>query len=403
MIGPDEASRILAADAEPLSAVRVDLAEALGSVLAEDIVADRDFPPTARSAMDGYAVRAADLTTPGGSLRLAGEVRAGQGVGTTRVEPGSTVRIFTGAIVPPGADAVVMVEQTEEDEMRGTVRFAEAVGSGQHIRLQGEELVCGAPLLAAGTTIRAAEIAALTSVGRLHPRVHRRPDVAVLSTGDEVVEPDRSPEPHQVRNSNGWTLMAQLREIGLAGRYLGIATDDGEALSALIREGLTADVLLMTGGVSVGRYDLVGQALEQAGMRQLFHKVAVRPGKPLLAGRAGDCRVFALPGNPVSAFTGFAVFVAPVLRTLMGHRDPDNRELRVTLEEPVRGRPGRRSYHLAEIGVSDGNLTARPVQTRGSGDVLSMVRANGFIITPDAGATLPAGSVARAVLWNRIE
>jgi molybdopterin molybdotransferase len=350
--------------------------------------------------MDGFAVRAEDLPEPGRTLRVVGESRAGRAVDDLDVGPGECARIMTGGIVPAGADAVVMVERTKEDRAAGQVTVDDAPSAGQHIRVRGQDMRQGDEVLAAGVPIHAAEIAALTSLGLSHVRVHRAPTVAVLSTGDEIVEPDRIPAPHQVRNSNAYVLLEQLREMELVGRYLGIATDEREDLDARVREGLAADVLLITGGVSMGEYDLVGESLSAAGMDLLFHKVRIKPGKPILAGKAGDCLVVGLPGNPVSTFVGFAVFVAPVLRKLSGHALRDEPTLQATLGAPLRSKPGRPTYHLAHAEATGGRLTARPVRATGSGDVLAMTRANAFIVTGVEGADLAEGDEVDVLLWR---
>ncbi len=401
MIGVAEARAKLLQAAVPTDVVEVALADALGRVLARPIVADRDLPPTDRSAMDGYAVRAADLAGAPCSLRRTGEVRAGQPVGDVRVEARGAVRIYTGAIVPPGADAVVMVEQTEETGDGREVRFREPVRAGQHIRRCGEDVLRGATVLRPGTAIHAAEVAALATVGATRVPVHRPPAVSVLSTGDEIVEAGRTPAAHQVRNSNACALVAQLRELGLAARDLGNAPDDPAGHAAALRRGLEGDLLLVTGGVSVGRYDLVAQTLAELGMELLFHKVAMKPGKPVLAGRRGGTLVVGLPGNPVSAFTGFVVLVAPALWKLAGlAHGTTQAEVRAELAEPLFAKPGRTTYHLGRVAWSGDRWRARPVPNVSSGDVLSLARANAFLITPADGGPLGSGEAVAAILWR---
>ncbi|MDX1389627.1 MAG: molybdopterin molybdotransferase MoeA, partial [Acidobacteriota bacterium] len=241
VIQVDEAKRLILDAVKPLDAVEVDLADAPGRVLAEEIVADRDFPPTDRSAMDGFAVRVDDIAADGATLEIEGEIRAGQPLGTQRVGPGRAFRIMTGAIVPPGADAVVMVEVTETDESGTRVRTPGRPEPGQHIRRRGEDLAAGTTVLRPGALIGAAEIAALASVGRTRTRVHRAPVVRVLSTGDEIVEPSETPEDHQVRNSNAWSLLAQLEEIGIRGERLGVAPDRRAGLADALERGLASD------------------------------------------------------------------------------------------------------------------------------------------------------------------
>jgi molybdopterin molybdotransferase len=399
MIDVEEAKRLILEASSRLDVVDVDLDDAWARVLAEDVIADRDFPPTDRSAMDGFAVRWEDVKEPGRTLILAGEARAGRPVDDLRVEPGRCVRIMTGSAVPPGADTVVMVELTTEDTDAGTVSFQGEPIRGQHIRVRGEDVRAGESVLRRGAPIHAPEIAALASVGRLRARTYRAPVVQVLSSGDEVVEPDVTPAPHQVRNSNARCLLAQLRELHLEGRYLGIAPDTREGLRAAVRGGLNGDVLLVTGGVSMGRYDLVGEVLAEVGMRQVFHKVAVRPGKPMLVGRHDDCLVVGLPGNPVSTFTGFAVFVAPALRKMMGFARCDSLEVTAVLTGRLKRKPGRTTYHLARVARTADGFTALPVRAMGSGDVVSMSRANAFVITAPGAHALDPGTPVTAILW----
>jgi len=400
MIHPDEALRRLTDAVSPAQTVEVSLDACYRLVLAQSVAADRDFPPTDRSAMDGFAVRAEDAGDEGAVLSITGEVPAGRPADGVSVGPKEAVRIFTGAVLPPGADSVVMVEDTETDTTAGTVKVGRRVRPGQHVRLRASDLREGETILEPGVPIQAAEMAALTSVGATRIRIHRPPTVGVLSTGDEIIEPDGTPEPHQVRNSNAGTLLAQLRDIGLWGVYLGNAGDSTSELANRLEQGLRGDVLLISGGVSVGEYDLVGRALEQAGVDLLFHNVAVKPGKPILAGRREGCLVIGLPGNPVSVLTGFAVFVAPALRKMMGYRRWQNCDVRVTLDRPLSCRPGRTTYHLARITWNDGRYEGHRVSTTGSGDVLSMARANGFLVSPEQGGEFEPGDPLPALLWS---
>jgi len=396
----EKAREILFARARPTGIEAVALGDALGRCLADGILADRDFPPTDRSAMDGFAVRSEDCAEPGAALTIADELRAGRAPGSAPVAPGTAVRIMTGSIVPPGADAVVMVELTETDASGTTVRVLEAVEAGQHVRRRAEEARAGDAVLGAGTVIGPAAMAALAAVGADPVRVRRRPTVAVLSTGDEVVEPDAAPAPHQIRNSNARTLLAQLSGLGLTGTYLGIAPDEAGALAVALERGLAHDLVLLTGGVSMGEYDLVGAVLAKLGVETLFHKVAMKPGKPILAATRGDAVVVGLPGNPVSAFTGFAVFVAPFLRRCMGWSVCDPTPVRARLLAPVSCKPGRTTYHLARFAWTDGGATVDPVRTRGSGDVLSLVAADAFAIAPPGRHRLEAGETVEALPWD---
>lgn len=399
MIDMERALGLLADEVHELEVTEIDLLAAQGHALAESVVSQSDFPAAERSAMDGYAVRAADTSEAGRMLEVVAEVRAGQPAAGVSVAAGQAVRIMTGAVVPPGADAVVMVERTETIGTRVTVR--EVVQHGQNVRRCGEELARGALVVEAGSPVHAPDIAALAALGRTRLRVFRRPTAHVLSTGDELVEPEQEPGEHQVRNSNARSLLAQLGELGIAGRYLGIAPDERRSLDSLLREGLSSDLLLVTGGVSVGTYDLVGEALAASGMRLLFHGVSIKPGKPVLAGRSGSCLVFGLPGNPVSSFTCFFLLVAPAIRRLMGFRRWQNIPVTARLRAPIRQRAGpRTTYHLARLEPHAGGIGAQAVRTSGSGDVFALSRANGFLITPAGSGDIAPGAELPALPWK---
>jgi len=398
MISFDEAIRLLDTALRPLGRESVALEDALGRVLAEEIVADRDFPPTDRSAMDGFAVRSADLPSPG-ALKVVGEVRAGADPSGHYVAVGETCRVFTGAVIPDGADAVVMVERTEEDRSSGTVRIDDTPGAGQHIRKAAQDLRRGDPVLSAGTAIRSAEIAALASVGRVVVPVHRRPRVSVLSTGDEIVPPHEIPAAHQLRNSNTPMLLAQVKEAGFEAADLGTAPDRRGLLRKKLRLGLASDLLLVTGGVSIGDYDLVGEELAAAGVETIFHGVAMKPGKPILAGRLDGRLVLGLPGNPVSAFVGFKLFGEPALRRFSGNSRVWPQHMTVRLDMPIRRKPGRRIYHLARVEDRGEGWIATPVRSTGSGDVLSLARANALVVTAVDSSGAAAGEKLDALLF----
>lgn len=400
MLAVAEALTMLLDAVETLDTVDARLAGALGRTLADRIVADRDFPPTDRSAMDGFAVRAADCAGAECTLRVAGEVRAGQNTESISIGVGEAMRIFTGGVIPRGADAVVMLELAEEDRGSGTVRVKERPHAGQNVRRRGEDRRAGETVAEPGDVVRAAEIAALAAVGHVRVRVVRTPRVAVISTGDEIVEVEAIPAAQQVRNSNAPMLLALLASMRIDGRYLGIAEDDPAALDAMIAEGLACDVLLLSGGVSVGAYDLVGAALVRAGCEVLFHRVAMRPGKPIMAAKRDRCLVLGLPGNPVSAFAGFQVFVAPALRKLMGDKTPVARPVRAKLVERLPRTPGRVTYHLAHLAWRNGEPMVSPVRSAGSGDVLSLVRANAFIVAPGDPRAIEAGEDVDVVAWR---
>jgi molybdopterin molybdotransferase len=293
-----------------------------------------------------------------------------------------------------------MQELAAEDARTKTLTVKERPEAGQHVRRRGEDLKAGETVCAEGSRVRPAELAALAAVGRTRVRVIPAPSVAVLSTGDELVEVAAAPRPHQVRNSNAAMLAASLRSMGVTPLELGIAGDDTAELDAAVATGLRAEVFLLTGGVSVGAYDLVAAALSRAGCEILFHNVAMRPGKPILAARRGRCLVFGLPGNPVSAFTGFQVFVAPAVRKLMGEPNPAAALVRARLDAPLRRRPGRLTFHLARLRHAGGEPFVSPVASASSGDVLSLVRANAFIVAPGDPQAIAAGESVDVLSWD---
>ena len=394
-----DALRIVLAESTPLGEEEVDLGAALGRVLAETLTSSSDIPVCDRSAMDGYAVRAADTVTTPATLDVAGFLPAGRDPAGIEVAPGHAVRIMTGAPLPAGADAVVMVERTEEADGGRRVRVLASVVSGENVTLRAADLKAGDVVLGRGAWIRSAEIGVLAGIGRTRPRVHRRPEVCVLSTGDEVVDPATAPMPHQVRNSNGPSLLAALEQEGVRATSLGVARDDPGALDAAIAAGLEADFFFLIGGVSVGDKDLVSPRLAAAGVQVLFHRIAMKPGKPLLFGRRGRCLVFGLPGNPLSALTAFLVFGLPAVRRASGLAGMGLPEVRARLADAVRQKPGRTWYRLARIAIQDGAFTATLVRSSGSGDLVSAARANGFLVLPADSAGQEAGAEATALLW----
>ncbi|TNF36065.1 MAG: molybdopterin molybdenumtransferase MoeA [Deltaproteobacteria bacterium] len=356
---------------------QVGLWDASGYVLAEDVVADRDQPPFARSAMDGYAVRSVDVMGPEVRLRVVGEVAAGQ-TASAPLGPGEAIAIMTGAPVPEGADAVQMVEKTRRDGEH--VIVAGPLKSGHNIAPQGEDARAGAVVVERGRVIESLTAGVLGSVGAGHVTVYQRPRATVMTTGDELVGLEEVPGPGQIRDSNRRTLMALLEREWCRVVDGGIVADDLAETRRAIREGLEGDVLVLSGGVSAGVYDLVRQALEDEGVEILFHKVRIKPGKPLLFGRHPGGLVFGLPGNPVSTFVTGLMLMAPALR-ILGHR-PEHRTwyVRVPLEGTLPATAGRTSFHPAHIVLGDHDrMAVRYCPWHGSADQYSFARANALI------------------------
>jgi len=398
MVPFDDALQIVLRETPSLPAEEVALGDALGRVLAGDVAADRDLPPFDRAAMDGYAVRSADVAAAPVALEVVGEVRAGQWPDLV-VGRGQAVRIMTGAPVPDGADAVQQVERTQPlDEFRVTIRTA--VGAGANVAPRGCEVRQGEVVLGAGRVVDPAAIAVLASAGRDRVRVARRPVLALLVTGDEIVEVGSRPEPAQVRNCNGPAVAAQARLAGADVRLLGVAPDRQEAIAGALRPGLDSDVLVVSGGVSAGDYDLVEPALHELGATFLFTKVAIKPGAPLVFGRLGRTLVFGLPGNPVSAQATFDLFVRPALLKMQGARVLSRPRVEVELLGPVRNRSGRRSHVPARVRFEGGRLAARPVRSMGSGDLAAHARANALVVIEAGRTQAKAGEGATAQLLS---
>ena len=389
----------------PRGRERVQLEAALGRVLAEASLARADQPPFSNSAMDGYAVRAADLAGASGqaprSLPLAGESKAGEGAPPS-LAAGTTIRIFTGAPLPAGADAIVMQEDTER--AGEAVSFHLAPAPGAHVRVQGEDLRAGSPMLEAGQRLGPGEIGLLASQGHAALSVWRRPRVAILSTGDELRDVSDPPRPGSIVNSNAYALAAQVREAGGEPWVLPIVPDRLEEVIAQVRVGLGADVLLTIGGVSVGDYDLVRQAFDAVGVEPQFWQIAMKPGKPLSFGLYGPAReqiVVGLPGNPVSAMVTFEVFVRPGLRAMQGDPRPYRRSQPVHLARAHRHGTGRTELARARLEVGpEGELVAHLHPRQGSGALTSVAGAEALVILPADQAEFAAGERLPALLLD---
>jgi molybdopterin molybdotransferase len=355
---------------------RTPLEEADGRVLAEDVRADRDFPPATRSLRDGFAVRSADLP---GELRVVGEVRAGA-VSESALRTGEAIEIMTGAPVPAGADAVVMLEHVTRQGDR--IQAAQSVSPGENLNPRGSEARAGSVVLAAGVRLSYSEIAFLAAAGRTEVKVHRRPRVAVLATGDEIVEVAETPLDHQVRNSNVISLAVQVRRCGGDPIILPVARDNEESTRSLIESGLSQDLLLISGGVSAGKYDVVEPALARLGAEFFFTRVLVQPGQPLVFGRARGSFFFGLPGNPASTMVTFEVFARAAVELLSGLREP---ALPVTFARLTRElRQGIGLTRFLPGRLSADGLEVTPVPWKGSSDVPALARANVYVMTdPD--------------------
>jgi molybdopterin molybdotransferase len=355
----------------------VPLRDAAGRILADAVSADRDYPPFNRSIRDGFAVRAADVSSPPVELHLRGEIRAGSHF-TGAVEAGECVSIMTGAPMPKGSDAVVMVEYAES--RNGKVIVTRVVKAGENVVPQGSEVQQGTVVLPRGKRLGGAELGLLAQVGRSNVPVFERPVVAILPTGDEIVPVNYQPEWFQIRNSNAVSLGAQVAAAGATARILDVAQDQPDALRKLIKEGLSADILILSGGVSAGKYDYVEQVLADMGAEFYFESVAMRPGKPLVFGRVQGKFFFGLPGNPVSTFVTFALFVRPALAVLAGGYFEPSMFLRARLEKPIKQRTGLTAFLPAHVSCESSEPMVSLIGWQGSGDLVGLAAANCFLV-----------------------
>ena len=367
----------------------------LGQTIAEDLAADIDSPPFTKALMDGYALRTGDLVDGRAKLKIVDELPAGKSP-TVPVHAGEAIRIFTGAMMPDGADAVVMQERCER--LGAVVQVADSgLTPGKNVLPRGVEMAAEEIVVHAGTRITPALLGLLAGIGRTEAKLYSRPRVGVLATGNELVGPMQVPIAGQIRNTNGPMLKAQAARVGAIPYDFGIGPDDEAALKQSVHFALqSCDVLLLAGGVSVGDYDFVPSVLQSLGVEIHFHKVRMKPGKPLLFGTLGPKLIFGLPGNPGSAFVGFELFVAPALRALLGQSEPGPRIRTLQLTNTLKANHDRPTYHPA-IAVED-RVTALP--WIGSADLRSLVRVNAFLVLPSGPIEYATGELATTILLD---
>lgn len=397
IIEADTALDLIIKHVQPLPPQQVNTFQALDLVLAQDVIAQEDLPPFPCSAKDGFAIIACDTTNP---RRLIGEQTAGY-IADLRVETGTCARITTGAPLPPGADAVIMVEYTQEVD--GMITMQRQVISGADVRPVGQDIATGQRVLEAGRDIGPQEIGLLASLGYASLVAHPRPRVAVLSTGNEIVEPDAQPGPGQIRDSNRYALMAAIQQAGAEPVSLGIGSDTLDELMAKMIEGLaTCDALITSGGVSMGKLDLIKPILETRGQVH-FGRVNMKPGKPLTFATVDGKPVFALPGFPVSSLVSFELFVRPALLKMRGRHLILRPRVPVTLAETLHSDAGRPEFHRVTLSQEQGVFTARTTGLQTSGRLLSMVGANGLLALPRQDKPFIAGETVTAILLDHPE
>jgi molybdopterin molybdotransferase len=378
----------------PRATANVSVWDALGYVLAEEIKTDREYPPFDRSTRDGYAVRASEAGISA-KLPCVGEIKAGDTV-TEPLASGTCVQIMTGAAVPAGADAVVMIEHTQREA--DTVRFERPVKAGQNIVPRGSEAQAAQTILSPGMRLGYAELALAAQVGETELRCAAKPRVAILSTGDEVISVDDLPGPFQIRNSNSVSLAVQVKLAGGEPVLLGNAADRLDDLRAKIERGLKEDVLVLSGGVSMGKYDLVETVLKDLGAQFYFDAVAIRPGKPAVFGRCRDTFVFGLPGNPVSTMVTFELFVTPALDLLSGAEARPLPLLEAKLSEALNEKPGLTHFLPARVEWHGPTPEVKALPWQGSGDIATMARANCFLVVPPDREQVAVGEAVSVLL-----
>lgn len=396
-----EALEAIAQTVKPLDVRRLPLAECWGLVLAEDVDADLDSPPFDKSLMDGFAVRAADVATGRAELIQTEELTAGR-VAERAVEAGQTIRIMTGAPIPRGADAVVQVEQSTISRVGSEIRVSletTPVSPGRSILKAGASLKLGQRVLSAGRRLRAQELGSLAELGRSVVAVRPAPRVAILATGDELVDVSQTPGPGQIRNSNETMLVAQVRQAGGDTVPLGIARDTEEALREKIQQGLDCDMLLLSGGVSAGTLDLVPKVLQELGVREIFHKVRIKPGQPLWFGAREGCCVFGLPGNPVSSMVCCEIFARTALRRMQGDAEPEPAIIPAVLDMQFDHVGNRPTYHPARLEFTRYGPVVHIIPWVGSADLCATVAANAMAVFPAGDLNYIAGTTVDVIRW----
>lgn len=394
----EEALREVLAQVPEPKVVRVPLRETLGRVLAHPISADLDLPPFKKSFVDGYAVRSKDTVAAPVKLEVTGVVAAGS-ESQPQVEEGKAVQIMTGAPVPPGADAVQMIEKTRPSDNK-IVEVLEPVREGENVAEQGNEVRQGDTVLLSGRPLGAAEMGVLATFGHREVEVYAAPTAAVIPTGDEIVEVEKKPRFGQIRNSNAYTLWAQCRKLGLDAQAFPVTPDDRERTREAISRALEYDLLLFSGGVSMGEYDYVHRLLEEEGVRLFVQKVAIKPGKPIVVGRKESHLIFGLPGNPVSAFVTFELFVRPAVRCWMGFQNPSLPRVRGELVAETRQKLGRKFFKQARTFWNGDTFKVEPIETKGSADLVAFSSANSLMVLEPDVAHLPAGERVEVLLLD---
>jgi len=399
MIQYEEALKDILKNASLLPAEKVTVEDSIGRILKEDIYSMLEMPPFDKAAMDGYAVYAQDVKNAPVNLKCIGLIQAG-GIFKKKLNRAECVKIMTGAPMPTGAESVIMIEDTLQ---RGdSVLASKTVKKGENVCFKGEDLKRNQRILAQGTMISSAHVAVLATVGRRFVRAVGKPKVAILNTGGEITQPGAPLGKNKIYNSNGPMLQALLKSDGIEPCFLGIARDEARELKKAVKEGLKKDVLLISGGVSMGDYDLVPEVLASLGVRKIFHKVNVKPGKPLFFGIKNKTLVFGIPGNPVSNFLSYLIFVRPALYKMMGYLccKPEFKE--GLIEKKINTKTGRKHFVLVKIEKKENQYSLAPVVSHGSADIIALSKADGFMAVDKGCSTIKKNSKIKFITWKTI-
>lgn len=397
MITFEEALEAVLRHTRVLSAENIALEDSIRRILGEDIYSGIEMPPFDKAAMDGYAVNASNIKTNPSVLWCIGTIQAGEAF-KGEIKPGECVKIMTGAPLPKNTDSVIMVEDTKQDGER--IELLKPVKQGDNVCLKGEDLQKKQRVLGKGTQILSSSIAIIATVGRKLVKVFGKPTVAVLNTGGEIVPLGGRLSKNKIYNSNGPMLCTLLKSDGIKPCYLGIAKDNMKDLSAAVKKGLKADILLISGGVSAGDYDLIPDVLEKLGVKKIFHKVNIKPGKPLFFGAQKNKIIFGIPGNPVSNFLTYLLFTRPALYKMMGFKDYKPIFKEGIIEEEFHSKSGRKHFVLAKIAKENEHYKIIPVSSHGSADTLALAQSDAFMIVGEDISFIEKGSKAQFVTWK---
>ncbi len=401
MISVNEAVDIALNQSSILGTDTISILEAKGHILAEDIYSDIDMPPFDKSAMDGYALKCGDVKNVPTILEVVGMIPAGV-YPEFVIKSGCAAKIMTGAPLPGGADGVQMVEKTVALD-NGSVKILESVSPEMHVAKKGEIIRTNDKVITRGSYISSAMVGVLATVGREQVRIFKPPQVGILVTGDELVEVSRKPEPGQIRNSNGYVLYNQVRECGASPELFSIASDNVEELSKKIDSGLKNDVLLISGGMSMGELDFVKDICEKLGVQIYYNKVNIKPGKPTLFGRRNNSLVFGLPGNPVSASTVFEIIVRPAIRKIMGFRQFHNLKVKAKIDRYFVSSTKRESCLSARTFLVNNEFFTSPLPSKGSADFMAFANSNSFIHIPGEVNEYKKGQAVDVTLRDEFE